>query len=549
METTSPRGAPPGAGAAARAERILICDAVAPEALEELRARGFAPEVRTGLSEDALDAAVAEVEALVVRSATKITRRVLAAAPRLTVVGRAGVGVDNVDLDAATEHGVLVMNTPEGNTVTTAELALALLFALSRHVPRADRAVRAGDWKQRGKLLGSELTGKTLGVVGLGRIGRAVAERALGLQMQVVAHDPFVATDRSPVEGVELTALDELLARADFVTLHVPLSDATRHLIDARALALMKPGARLVNAARGGLVDEQALAAALAAGHLRGAALDVLEREPPPADHPLLAREDVVLTPHLGASSDEAQRNVAVDIARQIADYLADGVAVNAVNAPATSKQTLRAIAPYVLLAEKMGSFLAQRAGAPLQTVELSLRGEVARADTSHVKLALLVGILRHGSEGPVNFVSAPRLARERGLRLLETSDDDPGVLHSAVAARGECRGGGPGCYVEGTVLGREPRFVRIDDTHLDLIPQGPLLITEHDDQPGVVGLLGTLLGRHGVNIRRIELGPPEQGNAGLARGFLTLYDRPSAACLAELEQLAPVRSVQLVQL
>ena len=550
---SQPTGSGSAAAGALRTERVLICDELAPQALEVFRQHGFEPEVRTGLGEDQLVARVAEMHALVVRSATKVTRRVIAAAPRLRVIGRAGVGVDNVDLDAATEHGVVVMNSPGGNTTTTAELALALLFALARHLPRADRAVREGEWKLRATLMGSELSGKTLGVIGLGRIGRAVAERALGLRMHVLAHDPFIAGGqpggKSPVEGVELAGLDELLARADFVTLHVPLGESTRHLLGRERLARMKRGARLINAARGGLVDELALCEALDSGRLAGAALDVLEHEPPPRDHPLLARHDVVLSPHLGASSDEAQRQVAVDIARQIAEFLSEGVAHNAVNAPAASKATLRELAPYILLAERMGSFLAQRASAPLRTIELTLSGEIARGEVELVKLALLVGVLRQGSETPVNFVSAPRLARERSLRLLEASGEEPHFLHSLVKARAFTRGGEETHLVAGTVFGRDPRFVRIDDTHLDLAPVGPLLITEHDDQPGVVGLLGTVLGRHGVNIRRVELGPPERGPERLARGFLTLYDQPSQACIEELRALAPLRKVQVVQL
>jgi D-3-phosphoglycerate dehydrogenase len=534
---------------AARSERILICDELSGEALDVFKSAGFQPETKLGLKEDQLVGAVGGVHALVVRSATKVTRRVIEAAPQLKVVGRAGVGVDNVDVDAATERGVVVMNAPAGNTTTTAELALALLFALTRNVARGDRAVRAGEWKKRSGLMGSELAGKTLGVVGLGRIGRVVAQRARGMALDVIAHDPYLAGQKSPLEGVELVELDELLARADFVTLHVPFSDATANLISRERIARMKPGARLINAARGGLVDELALSEALASGHLRGAALDVFAVEPPPADHPLLKRDDVILTPHLGASSDEAQRNVAIEIAEQISDFLADGVARNAVNLPPVSAQTLREIAPYVLLAEKMGSYLAQVASGPLETIDLSLTGEIARKDASHVRLALLVGVLRHGSDTPLNFVNAPKLAKERGLRLLEWSDEEPHFLHSLVKARAFARGSRESHVIAGSVFGREPRIVRIDDHHLDLAPSGSLLLTTHADQPGVVGLLGTALGNHGVNIKKIELGPGEHTADGLARGFLSLYGKPSAQAIDAIAKLAPVRSVRLVQL
>jgi D-3-phosphoglycerate dehydrogenase len=513
------------------AARVLICDALSEEAREVFAERGIPAEVRTGLGEDELVRAVAGVEALVVRSATKVTRRVIAAAPRLAVIGRAGVGVDNVDLDAATEHGVVVLNAPAGNTTATAELALALLLALARNVPRADRAVRSGAWRKPG-LVGSELSGKTLGVVGLGRIGRALAERALGLRMAVLAHDPYIAGAKAPVEGVDMVGLDELLERSDFVSLHLPLSDETRHLLSRERLARMKRGARLVNAARGGLVDEAALLEALESGHLRGAALDVFEREPPPGDHPLLAREDVVLTPHLGASSDEAQRSVAVEIAREVCDFLEQGVAQNSVNAPPLSRASLREIAPYVRLAERMGSFLAQRCRAPLRVLEVALSGEIAGKDAGHVRLALLAGALR--------------LAAERGLALVVAAPGEPEFLHGLVEARAFA--GETSHRVAGTVFGREPRFVEVDGVRLDLVPGGPLLLTRHRDQPGVVGLLGTVLGRHGINIKRIELGPTGEGGAPAA-GFLSLYADPPREVLEEIAALEPVREVQLVHL
>ncbi len=533
---------------APRREKILICDELSTEAVDALRERGFDPQVRLGLKEDALCEAVRDVNALLVRSATKITARVIRSAPALAVVGRAGVGVDNVDVDAATAQGVVVMNAPAGNTTTTAELAIALLMSLARNVVRGDRCVRAGEWKRRGSLLGSEITGKTLGVVGLGRIGRAVAARGLGLEMNVLAHDPYLRGAKSPVEGVELAGLDELLERSDFVTLHVPFDNSTRHLLSRERIARMKPGARLINCARGGLVDEQALAEALASGRLRGAALDVFEQEPPPADHPLLAREDVIVTPHLGASSEEAQRNVALEIASQVSDFLIEGVARNAVNLPPVSSHTLAQIAPYVLLAEKLGSYLAQSLERPLATLELSLQGEIARAEHGHVKLALLVGALRQGCDTPLNFVNAPKLAAERGLTLIERADETPQYLHSLVKVRAVDRGGAS-ALVAGSVFGREPRIVRIDDHYLDLAPRGVVLTTRHDDQPGVVGALGAVLGAHGVNIQRIELGPGASAQDKLARGFLALYDAPSAACLDALAKLPALRAVRVIRL
>jgi len=531
--------------------RVLICDDLDPRAETILRDAGLEVERRIGLDEAALIACANEFDALVVRSATKVTRAVLAAAPRVKVVGRAGIGVDNVDCEAATERGVVVMNTPTGNATTTAEHAIALMTALARNVSAADRFVRDGGWKKKKKFTGSELTAKTLGVIGLGRIGKLVAERALGLKMKVVAFDPYLQQTGkgSPLAGVELLSLPELLPRADFLTLHVPLSDATRNLISWEELALIKPGARIVNASRGGVVDEEAVLDALADGKLAGAAFDVLKVEPPPADHPFFTRDDVILTPHLGASSTEAQERVALDIARQIAAFLLDGVAENAVNAPALSSESIAALAPFLLLAERMGSLLAQLLGGPVRKLEVTLGGDVAEHGAEHLKLALLVGALRgSGAEG-VNFVNAPLVAEERGLRVLVSTEADAVYRHGEIKARASARAGGPSHVAKGAVFGREPRIVRIDGVHLDLPPRGPLLLTRHVDEPGVLGKIGTLLGENSVNIRRVELGPPTDERDGLAAAFLTLYDEPSEAVLEALRALAPMRQVDLVRL
>lgn len=531
--------------------RVLVCDDLDAAALAAFRERGIEPEVRTGLSEARLLELVPGAHALVVRSATRVTRAVIEAAGELRVVGRAGVGVDNVDCAAATERGVVVMNTPTGNTTTTAELAIALLCSLARHIPQADRRARAGNWGKKG-LMGTELTGKTLGVVGLGRIGRVVAERGLGLRMRVLAHDPYLSGHGvgSPVEGCELVELDELLAASDFVTLHVPLLEGTRNLFSRERLAKMKRGARLVNAARGGLVDEGALAEALASGHLAGAALDVLTEEPPSPDHPLLGREDVILTPHLGASSHEAQHAVAVEIARQVADFLLEGVMANTVNAPSVSGKTLQRIAPYVLLAERMGSFLAQRMEQPIRKLEVTLSGEIAREGRSYLPLSLLVGLLRQSDPG-ANYVNAPLLAKERDLRLLESADEEAHYFQGLIKVRATSKGGEESHLVAGTVFGRAPRLVRIDDLHLDLEPAGALLITQHRDRPGVLGQLGTLLGAAGVNIRSVQLGAFERSGASpeLASGFFSLDDDPSPEVLSAIAALEPIEEVRLVRL
>ncbi len=528
--------------------KILVCDELDAIALDVLAEHGHEPIVKTGLTEDELVQEVVGVDALLVRSATKVTRRVIEAADRLQVIGRAGVGVDNVDCAAATERGVVVMNTPTGNSTTTAELAISLLCSLARHVPQANRAVREGSWKKKG-LVGTEITGKTLGVVGMGRIGRIVADRAQGLKMQVLGYDPYLDPGSAPITGVEVVSLDDLLARSDFVTLHVPLNDSTRNLLSWERVHRMKPGARLINASRGGVVDEEAVLEALEEGKLAGAAFDVLADEPPGADHPLVVRPDVIVTPHLGASSSEAQRKVAEDIAHQVAAFLESGVAENAVNAPALAPEVLQEIAPFLRLAETMGAFLAQRISAPIRKLELTIGGGIAEHDPGHFRLALLVGMLRESLESDVNFVNAPGLAKERGIRVLESVDEDPYFRQGQIKVRASMRAGGRSHVVAGTVFGREPRFVRIDDVHLDLRPSGILLVTRHRDAPGVVGKLGTILGEAGVNIRGVELGPPGEGDDGVAWGFLSLYDEPSDAVVSRIAALDEVDEVQLVRL
>ena len=532
-----------------RAPRILISDELDPAALEVFHRAGFEPEVRTGLKEDELCQALRGVDALVVRSATKVTRRVLEAADALRVVGRAGIGVDNVDLEAATERGIVVMNTPRGNATTTAELAIALLLSLARHIPRADRLVRSGKWKAKG-LVGTEVHNKTLGVLGLGRIGRLVAERGRGLGMKVVAYDPYLSDEGggSPVSGVELLELDALLARADFVSVHVPLNDSTRNLLSWEQFARLKSGARLIQAARGGVVDEEAVLDALSSGKLAGAAFDVFAVEPPPKDHPLLAREDVIVTPHLGASSEEAQLRVALDIAQQIVNFLAQGVAENAVNAPALPAESLAEMAPYLVLADKLGSFLAQRMRGQIRKVELAVGGEITRHGIEHVRLAFLVGVLRHTHERSVNFVNAPALARERGILVLERREERPDFRGGEISVLASEKAGGRSLTVAGAVFGREPRIVAVDDLRLDLPPKGVLLVTQHKDQPGVLGQIGSILGRYQINIQRLELAPGLSAGAS-AHGYLTLSPEPGEAVLEALRSSGAIEELQLLRL
>ncbi|MCP5024282.1 MAG: phosphoglycerate dehydrogenase [bacterium] len=530
--------------------RVLVCDELDPIAIEELHSRGIEPLIRTGMTEDELIEALPGVHALLVRSATKITSRVLEAAKDLELIGRAGVGVDNVDVPVATSRGVVVMNTPTGNTVTTAELAISLICSLARHVPAGHRKAREGVWSKKG-LMGMEITGKTLGVIGLGRIGAEVAKRGQGLCMNVIAHDPYLSATgaASPVTGVELMDLKEVLKQADVITLHVPLHDSTRNLIGAEQIAMMKPGARIINTARGGLIDESAMIKALDSGHLAGAALDVLAEEPPSKEHPLVQRDDVIVTPHLGASSKEAQVNVAIQIAQQTATFFLDGVAENAINLPAMMTAERRALGPWSRLAKAMGRFLAQRTKEPISKIEFSTLGSAQDLPQEHLERALLAGVLQQSLDRGVNLVNAPLLASERGIRMLRGESGDAGKFDGLLRARVSCKGGSESHMVGGTVFGEMLRFVRVDGADVDLDPSGPMLITRHHDRPGVVGVIGTTLGAAHINIRRVELGPGGKPGEGLSSAFLSLYDRPPMEILKAVSDLDPVVSAQLVEL
>lgn len=495
--------------------RILVAERIAEEGLAELRSHpelvvDFAP----GLPAAELRARLAESDALVVRSATGVTAEVIGAAPRLKVIGRAGIGVDNIDVDAATERGIVVLNTPDANATTTAELAVAHLFSLSRHLPQADRSVRRGEW-QRSRFMGQEIAGKTLGIIGFGTIGRIVADRALGLRMRVTAYDPFVTREAFAQAGVEPLELDALLEAADYVTLHCPLLAKTRNLIDTARLARMKPQAFLINCARGGLVDEEALCEALRSGRIAGAALDVYSQEPP-SESPLLGLDNVLFTPHLGASTHEAQVAVSREIARQVAAFLCTGEAVNAVNLPRLPAEELDRLRPYQTLTRKLGHLLALFSDGALSEVEVALYGRASEVDAHAVAVEALVGLLGEQMSVPVNRVNAPHLARRQGIKLLETRCEESRDYVSLVTVT--ARGAGDSHRLAGTLLGeRHPRLVYVDDCEIEAVPEGHLLITLHEDRPGVVGALGTLLSQHGINISRMQVGVVPEGGKAVA--------------------------------
>ncbi|MBV9099690.1 MAG: phosphoglycerate dehydrogenase [Candidatus Dormibacteraeota bacterium] len=534
--------ATPPRPANATATRILVADPIADDGVERLRAAGEV-DVATGLGAQQLAERIAEYDALVVRSETKVTAALLEAAARLRVVGRAGVGVDNIDIGACTERGILVLNAPTGNTIAAAEHAVAMLFALARNIPAADRSLHEGRW-ERSRFLGMELREKTLGVLGLGKIGFEVARVAReGLRMRVLAHDPLVTPDRAHQAGAELCDMDTLLAQSDILTMHVPLTDVTRGVIGARELARMKEGARLVNVARGGIIDEAALAAAIEKGHIAGAAIDVFVQEPPPADHPLLQLPQVVVTPHLGASTHEAQVNVAFDVADQIVEYLNGGTPRYAVNAPTMLPEELEQLRPYLEVAEKIGLLAAQLAGEKLRRVVCSYAGELAEHDTSILTSQVLRGLFAPFTETRVNQVNAKLVARSMGVDVDERHTTRPMNPESPLLVEvvGDER-----LRLAGTQFDSVPRITRINDFRVDMQPAGTFLVVTHEDRPGVIAAVSSLLAKNDINIARIELGRDRpRGRAVMIMQIDDPVDTPLLEELrttARLEQLRQVR-------
>ena len=500
--------------------RVLIADELSPAAVAVLEDRHILVDVQTGLSEADLAAVIGDYDGLAVRSATRVTAHVLAAADNLKVIGRAGIGVDNIDLAAATNRGVVVMNTPFGNSVTTAEHTLALMLALARRVPAADRSTRAGRW-EKSRFVGTELAGKVLGLIGCGNIGAIVAERAQGLKMRVIAYDPYLAPERARDLGVEKVSFDDLLARADLISLHAPLTDSTRNLLDGAALARTKPGVRIVNCARGGLVDEAALYDAIRSGQVAGAALDVFAEEPARSS-PLFELDEVVVTPHLGASTAEAQENVAVQIAEQIADYLTTGAVVNALNLPSVSAEEAPRLRPYVKLAQQLGSFAGQLTETGLRAVTVTYAGQVARLNTQPLTAALLQGLLAPWLAS-VNTVNAPLVARERNIAVTTVHSEQVEGYQTLIRLAVETERGER--TVAGTLFHEErPRVIEVNgiETEAQLGPH--MLYVRNEDKPGIIGALGKTLGDAGVNIATFHLGRARPGGEAIA---LILIDQP----------------------
>lgn len=486
--------------------KVLISDNLAPVGAQILLDAGLEVDIKTGLAPEELKEIIPDYDGLVIRSATKVTAEIIESAANLKVVGRAGIGLDNVDVAAASKNGIVVMNAPDGNATTAAEHAIAMMVSLARNIPQATSSMKEGKWEKK-KFMGRELTGKTLGIVGIGRIGSIVASRAQGLEMKVIAYDPHMPEDMVKKIGVELTTLEDVCKRSDFISVHVPMTKDTKHLISTAQFKAMKKDAMLIDCARGGVVDEQALYEALTTGKIAGAALDVFAVEPTTKENcPLLALDNFICTPHLGASTSEAQENVAVAIAKQVGEYLRTGVVSNAVNVPSVSSEVLSKVGPYLTLAEMLGSFHMQIAKGGVEEINIEYVGEFEDLTTGPITVAFLKGLFTPILQDAVNYVNAPIIAKERGIRVVESrtghSDDFTSLLSIRVkTTEGEN-------MLTGTVFGKsEPRLVRMNTFRLEALPSGPMLFVYNKDIPGVIGALGTTLGKYDVNISRMTVG------------------------------------------
>ena len=526
--------------------KILISDPLSEQGLAVFAAHPqLQVRIKTKLSPEQLRECIGEYDALVMRSGTKLTAPIIEAAANLKVIGRAGVGVDNIDLEAATKKGIIVMNTPGGNTLSTAEHTLAMILALSRRLPAANSSLKAGRWEKK-KFTGVELFGKSLGIIGLGRIGAELARRVQSFGMQVMAYDPYINMEAAQRLGVKVVELPQLLAQSDYVSLHLPLTARTRHIIDKEAIGRMKPGARLINCARGGLVDEQALVEALENGRLAGAALDVFEQEPLPADHPLLKMPQLVLTPHLGASTAEAQQKVSLDIASQVVDFLLNGVVSNALNMPSLPEGSSELLRPYMLLAEKLASLLAQLCRGRFEQFKLQYSGQLQEHPVSPISVAALTGLLRPILGEDVNYVNAPLLARERNLQVVESKQSSPGDYNSSI--RLQISTDRESHSISGTIFGKnDPRVVELDEVPLEAVPQGYILVLSNQDTPGVVGKIGRAMGELGINIGGMQLGRKKKGGQALS---LINVDSPlpqeTLEKLCRMPEILDIRQVKI---
>ncbi|MCJ7872539.1 phosphoglycerate dehydrogenase [Marinovum sp. 2_MG-2023] len=526
------------------APRVLISDKLSEAAVQIFRDRGidvdFQPDL--GKDKDKLAEVIGQYDGLAIRSATKVTEKILENATNLKVIGRAGIGTDNIDKPAASKKGVIVMNTPFGNMITTAEHAIAMMFAVARQIPEASASTHAGKW-EKSKFMGVELTNKTLGVIGAGNIGGIVCDRAQGLKMKVVAYDPYLSQDKADKIGVEKVELDELLARADFITLHVPLTDSTRNILSRENIAKTKKGVRIINCARGGLVDEEALADALKSGHVAGAAFDVFTEEPA-KENPLFNLPNVVCTPHLGAATTEAQENVALQVAEQMSNYLLTGAVENALNMPSVTAEEAKVMGPWVKLAGHLGAFIGQMTDDPIKAINILYDGSVAEMNLAALNCAAIAGIIKP-SNAEVNMVSAPVVAEERGIKISTTNQHKSGAFdgYVKVTVVTETRERS----IAGTVFSDgKPRFIQIKGINIDAEIGSHMLYTTNEDMPGIIGTLGKTLGENSVNIANFTLGRHDKGGEAIA--LLYVDDVVPAPVLNKLKETGMFRQVKPLQ-
>ncbi|MCL0066590.1 phosphoglycerate dehydrogenase [Thermodesulfovibrionales bacterium] len=524
--------------------KVLVSDSISSKGIEVLRKAGLEVDVKTDLKPDELKAIISDYHALIVRSATKATSEIIEAATNLKVIGRAGSGLDNIDKYAASKRGVVVMNTPDGNTITTAEHTIAMIFSIARKIPQASASIAQGKWEKK-KFVGIELFNKTLSVIGIGSIGGEVARRAQALGMNVIAYDPFLSKDKAKAMGVEKLDFIEVIRRADFVTIHAPLTNETRNLIKRESLKEMKTGVFIINCARGGIVNEKDLYDALKSGKVAGAAMDVFEKEPP-VDNPLVKHERVVCTPHLGASTKEAQENVAIAIAEQVVDYLIHETIRNAVNFPSIPIDQVAVLQPYITLAEKIGSFVSQIFEGEMAEVTLEYRGEVSKLNISPITIAALKGLLTPILHETVNFVNAPVIAKERRIEVKETKSTDAGDYQGIIAMRIKSPDGE--LQVDGTLFSkRDQRIVKIDNFTVEIVPEGNMLFMYNNDKPGVIGDIGALLGENNINIARMHFGRDKAG--GLATSVVNIDSPVSGEIVEKIRNLPNILSVKVINL
>jgi D-3-phosphoglycerate dehydrogenase len=527
--------------------KILVADPISDSGIQVFKdlQDKFQVEISTKLPPEELKKAVVDVDAIIVRSETQITADVLAAAKKVKIVGRAGVGVDNIDVAAASRQGVIVVNVPGGNTISAAEHTVAMLLSMSRNIPQANVSVKAGEWK-RAQFVGTEVQGKVLGLIGLGRIGREVSKRCQSFGMSIIGYDPFASEEYAKTFNIKLATLEEIYAQSDYISVHVPLNDGTRNLFNVKTFAKLKPGVRLINCARGGIINEKDLAEAIQKGQVKGAALDVYETEPPAKDNPLFGIPSVILTPHLGASTEEAQVKVAHEMAETLRDYFLHGSVSNAVNLPSMDAEQYRELEPYILLSEKLGSFASQLFSAPATKLKMTFAGEISQKNTTPLGLAILSGFLSPILDIEVNLVNAPHLAKERGLQWSETKTSKTTDFTTLITI--DISSDKEKLSVSGTLLGKSsPRIVAIDDLTVDVTPEGYMVIYTNQDKPGVIGHVGTVLGKNNVNIAAMQVGRRSQG--GEAVTVVNVDAETPASVLQQIREFPGITQVKSVRL